>query len=88
MKVARLQQQQYDKENPEHVALLDSLWRALKPGTRREDWGEIGFQNGLVPESDFRGMGMLGEFANVDANSLFWYAGLTSCVHGYSNSIA
>lgn len=60
MKVARLQQQQYDKENPEHVALLDSLWRALKPGTRREDWGEIGFQNGLVPESDFRGMGMLG----------------------------
>lgn len=61
MKVASLQQQQYDKGNPEHVALLDSLWRALKPDSRREDWGEIGFQNGLVPESDFRGMGMLGE---------------------------
>lgn len=61
MKVATLQQVSYDKENPEHVALLESLWESLKPGTRREDWGQIGFQNGRAPESDFRGMGLLGK---------------------------
>lgn len=61
MKVAILQQEAFEHANPEHVVLLESLWESLKSGSRRTDWGELGFQNGKVPQSDFRGMGMLGE---------------------------
>lgn len=60
-RVGELQRQSYDPTDPVHVALLESLWESLKPDTRRTDWGELGFQNGRVPQSDLRGMGMLGE---------------------------
>lgn len=62
-RVGELQRQSYDADDAAHVALLESLWESLKPNTRRTDWGELGFQNGSVPQSDFRGMGMLGEAA-------------------------
>lgn len=61
LRVTTLQRESFDKTNPEHVALLESLWSCLKPGSSRKDWGELGFQNGSAPQSDFRGMGMLGE---------------------------
>ena len=60
-RVGELQRQSYDASNPAHVALLDSLWESLMPDTRRTDWAPLGFQNGSKPESDLRGMGMLGE---------------------------
>eukprot|EP00904_Undaria_pinnatifida_P003332 jgi/Undpi1/129/HiC_scaffold_1.g00129.m1 len=59
-RVGELQRQSYDPSEPSHVALLEALWESLKPGMRRTDWGELGFQNGERPQSDFRGMGMLG----------------------------
>lgn len=60
-RIGELQRQSYDPAEPAHVALLETLWDSLKPGMRRTDWGELGFQNGERPQSDFRGMGMLGE---------------------------
>lgn len=57
----------YDTEDPTHVAQLEALWSSLKPDTRRTDgWESLGFQNGQRPESDFRGMGLLGERATSD----------------------
>ncbi|RYH26383.1 hypothetical protein EON65_14650 [archaeon] len=55
----------YSDNDPEHVALLESLWRNLKPHVTRQggritaEWGEVGFQ-GRDPATDFRGMGLLG----------------------------
>lgn len=64
VRAGELQRQSYDPANPAHVALLESFWEALKPNTRRleGDWTALGFQNGKAPQSDLRGMGMLGEF--------------------------
>ena len=50
-----------------HGEMLEEFWRALLPDTRvpnfteqgSEDWGLVGFQ-GKLPQSDFRGMGLLG----------------------------
>ena len=50
------------KANAPHAALLAQLWANLRPGVTRTsaaDWGEIGFQ-GLDPDTDFRGLGLLG----------------------------
>ncbi|CAN0269347.1 unnamed protein product, partial [Discosporangium mesarthrocarpum] len=62
-RVKTLRCESFNADSPSHGDLLDRLWIALKPGMRRtgpSDWGEIGFQNGAKPESDFRSMGMLG----------------------------
>ena len=50
----------YNSMNTHHEALLEKLWKALKPYTRRngrftKEWQEIGFQ-GKDPATDFRGM--------------------------------
>uniref|UniRef100_A0AAV1T525 ELMO domain-containing protein n=1 Tax=Peronospora matthiolae TaxID=2874970 RepID=A0AAV1T525_9STRA len=53
----------YTSSNEVHEAMLEQLWRNLKPNVRRKggritkEWGEIGFQ-GTDPMSDFRGMGI------------------------------
>lgn len=49
--------------NPNHLKLLNELWRHLQPEVRRqqaticEDWKELGFQN-KDPSTDFRSMGI------------------------------
>lgn len=50
----------FSSMNSHHEALLEKLWKALKPYTRRngritKEWQEIGFQ-GKDPATDFRGM--------------------------------
>ncbi len=56
---------------PTDVALLEKLWVALKPDTRRRgdptEWPELGFQ-GAEAATDFRGMGVFG------CESLVWFA--------------
>ncbi|CAM9636570.1 unnamed protein product [Pylaiella littoralis] len=78
-KTQRMRQTKYDAEDPAHVAQLEALWASLKPGSRRTDgWESLGFQNGERPESDFRGMGLLGlhqlvffaEARNVEAQQI------------------
>lgn len=64
-RIGELQRQSYDPSNTAHVALFESLWESLMPETRRTDWTPLGFQNGSKPESDLRGMGMLGEMIDV-----------------------
>ncbi|CAN0018986.1 unnamed protein product [Scytosiphon promiscuus] len=59
-KTSNLQRTKYDPSDSAHTALLEALWNFLQPDTRREDWSSLGFQNGQKPESDFRGMGLLG----------------------------
>ncbi len=58
-------------ESPADAALLEKLWVALKPDTRRRgdptEWPELGFQ-GAEAATDFRGMGVLG------CESLVWFA--------------
>ena len=58
----------FDGNNSLHTSLLETLWRLLMPGVKREgdagtrsskSWSNIGFQ-GTDPITDFRGMGMLG----------------------------
>ena len=51
----------YSSDNADHEALLDELWRLLKPGVQRsgrvtKEWEELGFQ-GPDPATDFRGLG-------------------------------
>lgn len=60
-KTGILQRTEYDPSDAAHAALLEALWNSLQPETRREDWSPLGFQNGQKPESDFRGMGLLGK---------------------------
>eukprot|EP00752_Nemacystus_decipiens_P010117 g9018.t1 len=61
-KAGVLQRTPFDTGSPEHTAQLERLWGSLQPSVRRGDggWGDIGFQNGARPETDFRGMGLLG----------------------------
>ncbi|CAM9668919.1 unnamed protein product [Choristocarpus tenellus] len=62
-RVETLQRETFNANDTNHTELLNRLWNALKPEIRRtgpSDWSEIGFQNGAKPETDFRGMGMLG----------------------------
>ncbi|KAI6195832.1 hypothetical protein M3Y94_01035100 [Aphelenchoides besseyi] len=54
----------YDKGNKEHERMLLKLWALLRPNEKltnrkTKQWQEIGFQ-GNDPETDFRGMGILG----------------------------
>ncbi|XP_028404052.1 ELMO domain-containing protein 1-like [Dendronephthya gigantea] len=54
----------FSSENKEHEEKLLQLWSLLMPSTTLESrissqWGEIGFQ-GKNPQTDFRGMGILG----------------------------
>ncbi|XP_071538440.1 ELMO domain-containing protein 2 isoform X2 [Panulirus ornatus] len=54
----------YNSSNPQHEEKLLRLWTGLMPGTPLEarmtkQWQHIGFQ-GDDPQTDFRGMGMLG----------------------------
>jgi hypothetical protein len=75
----QLQQTTFNKHNPLHRQLLDSLWGLLVPDTVREQpldktsnhnalaspsWSTIGFQ-GKDPTTDFRGMALLGLFQLV-----------------------
>ena len=62
-KASVLQRTPFDTGSSEQVAQLEQLWSSLQPSIRREagGWGDIGFQNGERPETDFRGMGLLGE---------------------------
>jgi len=62
--IVRRKSTAYDSGNAEHEALLQSLWKALKPdetlqARKSKQWGAIGFQ-GSDPASDFRGMGVFG----------------------------
>ncbi|EQC34557.1 hypothetical protein, variant [Saprolegnia diclina VS20] len=63
-KVIALKDESYDSTNDAHEAMLEELWRNLKPDVRRtggrhtKEWGEIGFQ-GTDPMTDFRSMGVL-----------------------------
>ncbi|CAN0184842.1 unnamed protein product [Ectocarpus sp. 6 AP-2014] len=60
-KVETLRHTNYDPADATHVALLETLWTSLQPDARRTDgWAPLGFQNGDKPETDFRGMGLLG----------------------------
>ncbi|CAM9324568.1 unnamed protein product [Hapterophycus canaliculatus] len=59
-KTSNLQRTKYDPSDSAHAALLEALWNSLQPEARRVDWSPLGFQNGQRPESDFRGMGLLG----------------------------
>lgn len=70
-RVGELQRTSYDPANPEHVAQLELLWESLRPESRRKDWGELGFQNSKLPQSDFRGMGMLGECRHENKSMLY-----------------
>mmetsp|Transcript_16307 Transcript_16307/g.20497 ORF Transcript_16307/g.20497 Transcript_16307/m.20497 type:complete len:369 (-) Transcript_16307:344-1450(-) len=62
--LATLRKEAFDTANPEHEALLEDFWNAMRPGVRRQhgritsEWGEVGFQ-GKDPATDFRGMGIL-----------------------------
>ncbi|EDV25094.1 uncharacterized protein TRIADDRAFT_26054 [Trichoplax adhaerens] len=54
----------YDSNNKQHETMLMKLWDLLCPDNQLEQrispqWTEIGFQ-GSNPETDFRGMGLLG----------------------------
>lgn len=62
-KAGVLQRTPFDTSSQEQVAQLEALWSALQPSVRRAagGWGDIGFQNGERPETDFRGMGLLGK---------------------------
>lgn len=62
-KAGVLQRTPFDTSSQEQVAQLEALWAALQPSVRRDagGWGAIGFQNGERPETDFRGMGLLGK---------------------------
>ena len=64
-KAGVLQRTPFDTGSSEQVAQLERLWSSLQPSIRREagGWGDIGFQNGERPETDFRGMGLLGEMS-------------------------
>lgn len=65
-KVESLQHTNYDPDDATHVALLETLWTSLQPDARRTDgWAPLGFQNGDKPETDFRGMGLLGKTARL-----------------------
>lgn len=79
-----LKNTKFNYAQPEHVELLEKLWKHLKPNIRRkentlitQEWTELGFQN-KDPSSDFRGMGLLGliqlvylsEFSMKDAIDL------------------
>ncbi|CEO98823.1 hypothetical protein PBRA_006937 [Plasmodiophora brassicae] len=60
----------YDPADASHEALLNKLWKLLRPGVILQgritsQWGEIGFQ-GDDPATDFRGNGLLG-LANLVA---------------------
>ncbi|KAK3579958.1 hypothetical protein CHS0354_033476 [Potamilus streckersoni] len=62
--VEQLRKTKYTSDNPEHEQTLMHLWKLLMPDdelqTRAsEQWKHIGFQ-GNNPETDFRGMGLLG----------------------------
>lgn len=57
----------FSYENPIHVNLLDRLWVVAFPQTINifedytdRNWGDLGFQKGNDPASDFRGLGLLG----------------------------
>lgn len=62
-KAGVLQRTPFDTGSQEQVAQLEGLWSSLQPSVRRaaDGWGALGFQNGERPETDFRGMGLLGE---------------------------
>ena len=57
----------FSPDSADHGKMLIELWQALLPDTRvpsfteqgSADWGLLGFQ-GKLPQTDFRGMGMLG----------------------------
>jgi hypothetical protein len=67
----------FDDANTQHRALLVEFWTALMPDMRvptfngdtegSEDWTLVGFQ-GKKPQTDFRGMGLLG------LKQLHWFA--------------
>jgi hypothetical protein len=63
---------EFDEKTPAHAGLLLRLWVALKPGMEPPgsggDYGDLGFQNGLKPGTDFRGMGLL------SLEQLVWFA--------------
>jgi hypothetical protein len=58
-------QKPFDEANEDHLDMLESFWRNIKPDMQRsttelvsDDWGDVGFQ-GRNPGTDFRGMGSL-----------------------------
>ncbi|XP_033110676.1 ELMO domain-containing protein 1-like [Anneissia japonica] len=62
--VEKLRSEAYSSDNPDHEDALMQLWNLLVPNTPLENritkqWQDIGFQ-GDDPQTDFRGMGMLG----------------------------
>lgn len=65
-KAGVLQRTPFDTASQEQVAQLEGLWASLQPNVRRAPggWGALGFQNGERPETDFRGMGLLGEMVS------------------------
>ena len=65
-KAGVLQRTAFDTGSQEQVAQLERLWTSLQPSVRRSagGWGTLGFQNGERPETDFRGMGLLGEMVS------------------------
>eukprot|EP01037_Dinobryon_pediforme_P045350 gene45350-57789_t len=57
----------FSYDNRIHVNLLDRLWIVAFPQKinifedyRDRNWGDLGFQKGNDPASDFRGLGLLG----------------------------
>ncbi|PVD35075.1 hypothetical protein C0Q70_06356 [Pomacea canaliculata] len=62
--VESLRRSKFSVDDPDHEQKLLKLWRLLMPQTQltarvSHQWGDIGFQ-GTDPQTDFRGMGILG----------------------------